>query len=266
MPANWQLPPGVDRGLWDYFHDPAIARSYDASLVDCRLIEVDQEFAQRHFSKSGRLLDLGCGTGRLLIPFARRGFWTVGVDLSAEMLKVAGERAADAGVVVERVQANLVELSALGDGSFDYAACLFSTLGMVLGAELRRRAVEHVYRLLRTGGKFILHVHNRWFSWWSRQMRGWLLKDCLRTLAGSPSAGDHVMPPHQGNPGLTLHLFTRRESVRLLSNAGFRIMEIQPLSVRSDGRLKFPALLGGLRSYGYLIAAEKPLGGTVRRR
>jgi ubiquinone/menaquinone biosynthesis C-methylase UbiE len=258
MPANWQLPPGVNRGLWDYFHDPAIARSYDANLADCRLLEIDETFAVRHLSPPGRLLDLGCGTGRLLIPFARRGFWTVGVDLSAEMLKVAGEKATAAGVTIERVRANLVDLSAFDDQSFDYAACLFSTLGMVQGLDHRRRVVAHVYRLLRPGGKFVLHVHNRWFNWWSRQMRWWLVKDCLRSLTGSPSAGDHVMPPHQGIAGLTLHLFTRREAVRLLREAGFRILETQPLSLGPDGRLLFPAWFGGLRAYGYLFAGQKP--------
>jgi SAM-dependent methyltransferase len=259
MPANWQLPPGVDRGLWDYFHDPAIARDYDSNLAGTRLLDIDLAFAERHFSPPGRLLDLGCGTGRLLIPFSRRGFWTVGVDLSAEMLKVAGEKAAAAGVSIERARANLVDLAAFDDQSFDYVACLFSTLGMVLGVDLRRRVVTHVHRLLRPGGKFILHVHNRWFNWWSRSMRWWLLKDCLRGVARRPSAGDHVMPPHQGSAGLTLHLFTRREAVQLLRAAGFRILEIQPLSLRPDGRLRLPAWFGGLRAYGYLIAAQRPL-------
>jgi len=38
------------------------------------------------------VLDLGCGTGRLLLAYARRGYWTLGVDLSAAMLAVAAEK------------------------------------------------------------------------------------------------------------------------------------------------------------------------------
>src|SRR5262249_5656936 len=138
-PADWQLPPGVTRGLWDYLHDPAIARTYDGSLADSRLVRVDQQFAERHFAHPGRLIDLGCGTGRLLLPFARRGFWVLGVDLSEEMLTVAGAKSAATGISVQLLKANLVELDALRDGAFDYAACLFSTLGMVAGAAERRR-------------------------------------------------------------------------------------------------------------------------------
>ena len=112
----------------------------------------------------GRFLDLGCGTGRLLIALARRGHWTLGVDLSAPMLAAAAEKARQAGVAVNMLQANLTQLGCLADGCFDGAACLFSTLGMVLGSKERQRVAAHVFRLLRPGGRFVLHVHNRWFD------------------------------------------------------------------------------------------------------
>jgi SAM-dependent methyltransferase len=243
--------------LWDYLHDAALARGYDASLAGSALLRVDQQFAQRHFDQPGRLLDLGCGTGRLLIPFARAGYWVLGVDLSAEMLRVSGEKAAAAGVRIHRVQANLVELDGLRDASFDYAACLFSTLGMVAGAAERGRVVGHAYRLLRPGGKFIVHVHNRWFHGWNRAGRAGLLGDVARSVLGRPDAGDYTMPVHQGIAGLTLHLFTRREAVQLLHRAGFRVREVCPVSVEADGRLAWPGWLGGLRAYGYLLAAER---------
>lgn len=257
-PPDWRLPAGVNRGLWDYLHDPAIARTYDEKLADCPLLTLDRHFAEQHFDRPGALIDLGCGTGRLLVPFARRGYWVLGVDLSEEMLAAAGASAAAAGVEVHRLRANVVELEGLADGSFDYAACLFSTLGMVLGAAERRRVVGHVYRLLRPGGRFVLHVHNRWFSLWNPHGQRWLAGDCLGALAGRRAGGDRVMPVHQGIAGLTLHLFTRREVVGLLRAAGFRIREVWPVSLRPDGRLPAAWWFGGLRAYGYLVAAERP--------
>lgn len=257
-PADWQLPPGVTRGLWDYLHDAELARDYDATLAGSPLIAADVRFAEQHFPTPGRLIDLGCGTGRLLLPFARRGFRVLGVDLSAEMLRLAGEKAAAAGVQVQRLQANIVELDGLRDGSFDYAACLFSTLGMVSGSAERRRVVGHVYRLLRPGGRFVLHVHNRWFNFWDRRGRRWLAKDVLRSLAGKPGAGDRPLPVHRGIAGLSLHQFTRREAVRLLGGAGFRLREVRPVGLREDATLPLPWWFGWLRAYGYLIAAERP--------
>jgi SAM-dependent methyltransferase len=257
-PADWELPPGVSRGLWDYVHDAALAREYDAALGGSPLLGADVRFAEEHFPAPGRLIDLGCGTGRLLVPFARRGFRVLGVDLSAEMLRVAGEKGRAAGVTVQRLQANIVELDGLRDQSFDYAACLFSTLGMVRGEAERHRVAAHVYRLLRPGGRFVLHVHNRWFNFWDRQGRRWLARDLLRSLAGRPDAGDRPMPAHRGVAGLALHQFTRREAVRLLRETGFHLREVRPVGLREDATLPRPWWLGWLRAYGYLIAAERP--------
>jgi SAM-dependent methyltransferase len=257
-PADWQLPPGVSRGLWSYLHDEALARRYDAELADCALLQVDRLFCERHFDRPGRLLDLGCGTGRLLLPFARRGHWLLGVDLSAEMLRVAAAKARAEGAAVNLVRANLVDLAGLEGGSFDHAACLFGTLGMVAGAPARRQVVAHAFRLLRPGGKFVLHVHNRGFCFWDPQGRRWLLGDALRRLLGRPAAGDRLMPAHDGLPPLVMHLFTRREAVRLLRGVGFRVSEVRPVSLRPDGRLPWPGWFGGLRAYGYLLAAVRP--------
>jgi SAM-dependent methyltransferase len=256
-PADWQLPPGVSRGLWDYLHDPGIACNYDAGLAGSSLCAVDVAFVERHCPPHGRLLDLGCGTGRLLLALAARGCQVVGVDLSAPMLEVARARAASAGARVDLIRANIVEPPCLAPGSFDGAACLFSTLGMVAGADARQRVAANAFDLLRPGGRFVLHVHNRWFNAWDPAGRRWLLGNLLRHGLGS-SAGDRVMPVHQGIAGLTLHLFTRHEAVRLLRRAGFRLCEVLPISLRPDGRLPWPGWLGRLRAYGYLLAAEKP--------
>ncbi len=251
--ADWRLPPGVDRALWDYLHSPAIARDYDALLAESSLFRVDLSFVDRYFPSPGWLIDLGCGTGRLLIAQARRGNRVLGVDLSAEMLAVAHDRAREAGVRVELLKANLTRLDVLAGNSFDCAACLFSTLGMVRGNGERARVIEQAYRLLRPGGRFVLHVHNRWFNLWDREGRHWL----LRSLCHGRQAGDRTMPTHQGIANLTLHLFTRREACRLLQRAGFQIVEIKPISLRTDGELKAAWWFGWLRAYGYLIAAEK---------
>jgi SAM-dependent methyltransferase len=256
--AEWQLPPGVNQGLWDYLHDRELARGYDASLAGSTLFAADQAFAERHFDRPGRLIDLGCGTGRLLIHFARRGYWVLGVDLSDEMLQVAGEKAAAAGLTVHRLKANLVELDGLREQSFDYAACLFSTLGMVGGADNRRRVIRHAHRLLRPGGRLVLHVHNRWFNAWDPQGRRWLARNGVGALLGREEAGQRVMPVHQGVAGLALHLFTRREAGRLLRETGFGVREVQAVGLRGDGLLPWPRWFGWLRAYGYLLAAERP--------
>jgi SAM-dependent methyltransferase len=257
MPADWQLPPGVSRALWDYFHDADLARNYDEQLRDTPLLTIDQQFVLEKCCPPGSLVDLGCGTGRLCVTLAQRGYAPVAVDLSPEMLNVTRDKAAALGLDIPCVCANLVELDTFDNASFDHAACLFSTLGMVQGSASRIKVVQHVHRMLRPGGVFVLHVHNRWFNAWTGVGRRLLLGDLWRSLIGRQEAGDYQMPPHHGIGSLTMHLFTRREVAKLLRGAGFAIDEIRPISLRADGVLRAPWWFAGLRSYGYLIAARK---------
>src|SRR3954469_15357029 len=94
---DWQLPPGTDRGLWDYVSSERVAREYDAALAGTSLLQIDLQFAEWFFTVPGRLVDLGCGTGRLLFHLARRGFDCLGVDLSDTMLEVVREKAQSEG-------------------------------------------------------------------------------------------------------------------------------------------------------------------------
>jgi SAM-dependent methyltransferase len=260
-PPDWQLPTGVDRGLWDYLHSPTVARSHDEGLAQSSLFTLDLAFVDEHCPHPGRLLDLGCGTGRLLVHRARRGDQALGIDLSPEMLAVARERARTDQLPISLIRANIADLSALPDGTFDHVACLFSTLGMVVGAEPRRRVLAEAFRVLKPGGVFVLHVHNRWFNFWDSAGRRWLLRDTLRALFTGAPAGDRAMPTHHGS-GLTLHLFTRGEIVSLLKGAGFRVRTVRPLSLAADGRVRWAWWFGRLRTYGYLIAAQKPSRAT----
>jgi SAM-dependent methyltransferase len=249
---DWKLPLGTSQSVWNYANDSEIARTYDSKLVDTPLIDFDLKFAEQFFGPSGSLLDLGCGTGRLLVPFARRGFSVLGVDLSAEMLKAAAEKARSAGLPVPLIRASLVELNFLKDQSFDYAACLFSTLGMVSGRDNRLQALNHVRRILKPGGRFLLHVHNVWFHLGTQAGRRWLLRDRWGALVGHPAAGDYEPPQ-----GVALHHFSRREVIQDLKAAGFKIPTIVPISLRSDCRLPLPWLLSGLRAYGFLVGAQR---------
>jgi len=182
----------VPRGVWEYAHRPHIAGDYDTEFAENTLFEFDEKVLRERFVRPGVLVDLGCGTGRVLVPFARQGFACVGVDLSPEFLGIVGAKAAAEGLPIERVQANLMELGCLADASADYAVCLFSTLGMIRGRTNRLRALGHIRRILKPGGTFVVHVHNRWHNLRDPQGRRWLLKNLTwERWRGDREAGDN---------------------------------------------------------------------------
>jgi ubiquinone/menaquinone biosynthesis C-methylase UbiE len=256
-PPHWRLPEGVSSSLWDYIHSEEVAGEYDARLSGSPLFQQDADFVRKHCRAPGKLIDLGCGTGRMLSACNREGHWALGVDLSEAMLLQAQKRRVIENSTFELLEANLTDLRCLADDTFDYAICLFSTLGMIQGDTQRKRVVAGAYRLLRPGGRFIVHVHNRWFSVWDSAGRRWLIGDQWRQWTGHAQAGNRPMPPHQGIAGLALHHFSRREIVKLLEKTGFRILEVESVGLQRQGSLPYPRFCSSTRAYGYLVAAIK---------
>jgi SAM-dependent methyltransferase len=251
MLPEWQLPPGVDRGLWDYLHSSEMVASYDEQMRASPLAAVDIAFCERQFSTPGRLIDLGCGTGRLCLHFAAKGYECIGVDISEEMLARAKDNLQslpiDARYRVRLVTANLTDHGLLDGESFDYAACLFSTLGMIRGADNRSRLVANAHRLLRPRGRLVVHAHNRFFRGLGRRR---VLAQRLQTFLGHTDAGDITMPQAYAGAPLTLHHFTRGELVGMLEEADFAVREV--LAIGDDGK---PA--HGANVYGWLVTAER---------
>jgi SAM-dependent methyltransferase len=242
--------------LWDYANAEHIARDYDAYFADNRLFDFDEEILRRHITRPGLVVDLGCGTGRALVPLVRAGHRGLAVDLSAEMLGVVGEKAAEESLPIDRVLANLVELDCLADHIADYAICLFSTLGMIRGAENRRRAVQHIRRILKPGGVFVLHVHNFWYNLFDPGGPWWVFK----SVAGAPFRRDFEIGDkffdYRGIPRMYLHVFRARELRKLLTHSGFCIREWIPLDYRRTAKLRHPRLLGSVRANGWLVVCE----------
>ena len=74
------------------------AAVYDA-VMDDSLYDLWTDFSLRHLPKSKdrkKLLELACGTGIQSVRFSQAGFDVTGLDLSADMLKIAEKRAASA--------------------------------------------------------------------------------------------------------------------------------------------------------------------------
>ena len=65
-------------------------------------------FVKMATAANGPILDIGCGSGRLILPLAEAGCPTVGIDHSADMLAVAQKRLAEEGVTADLVEQDVL--------------------------------------------------------------------------------------------------------------------------------------------------------------
>jgi ubiquinone/menaquinone biosynthesis C-methylase UbiE len=107
-------------------------------------------------AESLRILEIGFGTGELLIEAARRGLDALGADPSVSMHRVAGRRARRSGVALRRVVAVSQALPFAG-GTFDAMVSTFPADYIADPATLQEAA-----RMLRDprggqpGGRFVI--------------------------------------------------------------------------------------------------------------
>jgi SAM-dependent methyltransferase len=244
--------------VWDYAQSDRIADQYDEYFAQNRLFEFDEQVLARHLTTPGLVVDLGCGTGRAVLPLARRGFRCLGVDLSLAMLRVLGQKAQSQSLPIWRVRANLVDLDCLRDQSAEYGVCLFSTLGMIRGRENRQRILAHARRVLKPGGLFVLHVHNFWFGLFDSMGRRWIVRSLAAALfARDLERGDKFFD-YRGIPKMFLHTFGRGELRRALRKAGFRPVEWIPLDATRKRPLKRRWLFASLRANGWIVVCQRP--------
>jgi SAM-dependent methyltransferase len=107
----------------------------------------------------GPVLELGCGTGRLLLPLAKAGQTVTGVDLSPALLEVARAKLAQSPHArrVTLVQDNLTNFT-LPRQDFAFAFCTSNTLMHLADPDSQQAALLNAQRHLRPGGLLLLDL------------------------------------------------------------------------------------------------------------
>ena len=105
-----------------------------------------------HGVKSGRILELACGTGILAIHLARSGHTVVGTDLSPEMIAIASTKGRRVSGVDFAV-ADMRNIDLLP--GFDAVLCMFDSLNYLTNLEDVSKALKSVSSVLNRGGVFI---------------------------------------------------------------------------------------------------------------
>ena len=165
-------------GEWERLDRDPVTRMEFENTVD---------YLEHSLPASGRVLDAGGGAGRYTVWLAERGYDVEHLDLSAEQVRIAREKAGECGVA-DRVacrQGDLRELP-FADDAFDAVCCLGGPLSHVVDADERAEATAELRRVARDGAPVFVSVIGRF------AMLRDVLKFCLDTEHGllAPIAED----------------------------------------------------------------------------
>ncbi|MBC8355024.1 MAG: class I SAM-dependent methyltransferase, partial [Planctomycetes bacterium] len=104
-----------------------------------------------------RLLEPGCGGGRLVVETAARGYDVTGFDLSEPSIEYLMKRLARRKLSAESFVADMT--SFVPRRRVDAAFCTFNTFRHLATEEAARQHLECVANSLRPGGIYILGFH-----------------------------------------------------------------------------------------------------------
>lgn len=162
-------------------------------------------FLDRYTKNAGRIIDLGCGNARNLIPF--HNFSCYAVDFSKKMLDKAKLTSEKYGLDINLYKSDLDKLP-FKDNFFDYALMLAS-LHHLETKEKRLNALKEIHRILKNNGIVLITVWNKW------QLKFLFKKK------------DTLIPWKQKNKIYYryYHLFNYFELKSLLKKVNFKILE-----------------------------------------
>ncbi len=233
-------PATTPAGLFDRF-----AQFYDA---DYRNYVDDIETIGLLAEETGDpILELGCGTGRVLAPLAAAGHTVTGVDVSPALLALARAKLADAGVSakVQLVEADLRTL-ALAQRDFRFAFCTSNTLMHFTTPEEQLTVLRQAYAHLAPQGLLLIDLFNpdvirlttvnglqELADEWHDAVSGvHVLKWCVRTVDWAEQLQDTLFIYEEAYPDghgrrhicpFTLRFLWRNEAELMLTAAGFMV-------------------------------------------
>jgi SAM-dependent methyltransferase len=197
---------------------------------------------------SGRVLELGCGAGRLTGYLAEIAAAVHGIDLSSEMVDYSRKRYPRATFS----QGDLRDLASVGPGPWDAVVAAYNVID-ILGDRARSELLDGIARLLPKGGLLVMSSHNRAVA--GRlgdplRLRGRSLRAALSTLLNLPrwrrnrqrlvaferNEADYAILNDAAHDFSALHYYITRDGQQAQLEAhGFELLECLDLEGQSVG-------------------------------
>ena len=103
-----------------------------------------------------QVIDFGCGNGRHIFEFAKKGFKTLGIDYSERNIQYAKSEVSKDEVRFIKDDCRTVRLNEKAD----LALCLYDVVGSFVNADDNQAIIDNIYRHLNSSGCLVMSVMN----------------------------------------------------------------------------------------------------------
>lgn len=154
-------------------------KHYRNAVKTVGLWKSERDVFTRFFNRQDRILDMGCGAGRISYGLVEMGYKdVVGVDFSPEMIESAKSINRDHDEHVSFVEGDCLDLE-LETESFDSAVFSFSGLMQIPLFHRRVQALSELIRVIKPGGVVIFTTQDRdadpqYYDFWRNEALAWL--------------------------------------------------------------------------------------------
>lgn len=178
-----------------------------------------------------RILDVGCGNGRLIEAFERTDIDYLGVDSNQKLLESAKKQKPGFKFKL----GNILELSKIPEINFDYIFCV-AVLHHLPGKNLQIQALKQLKNKIKPDGKIVITV---WNLWGQKKYRRLILKFALLKLikknhrlggTGKMDFGD-ILFDWKNSKGERVsqryyYAFTKKQLKKIAKKAGLKVKKV----------------------------------------
>lgn len=174
------------------------------------------EFLEKYVYDNEKILDVGCGNGRLYELFKERTIDYYGVDFSEKLIEIAGKRYPQFKFQV----ADAFNLP-FPDSFFDKVFSI-AVFHHIPSEELRMRFLKEIKRVLKPEGSLVITV---WKFHRARELLLIFKFTILKLLGLSKLDFGDILEPWGKKTKRYYHCFSKRELRRTVVGVGFNIKE-----------------------------------------
>ena len=137
-------------------YDTILANWYDLLLDsdEGKDIEVYKEYILKYINSN--ILELACGTGRLLVPYKKLGAKIDGLDSSSKMLSICKDKLEKEKLYSELFEADMVNFNL--NKKYDLIFISGGSIQLIYNENEIYKSLENIYNHLNTRGKFVFDI------------------------------------------------------------------------------------------------------------